>query len=254
MEVTIGQFAKLVGSTVRTIRYYDKMGLLIPKKYNSNGRKVYTRYEWEVFQQITILKHFGLSLKEIKEHITNQKLDNRELLLVQKQLIEEKIGELNENLEVINRMDRMYNIEGISEEELNEFAFIMLDLFSREKLYIQLLEEYFKDDKQYMNEIKRLHEPDYKEKMDSNMWRLIQAIRNAMKYNDSESKEKVREIVSEMDALFPADKSLLNLIEDDQFLAKRNHIFTNYFPENIALYIHEELKRYYDAEKDRENE
>lgn len=35
-----------------------------------------------------ILKHFGLSLNEIKEQITNQKLKNRELLLMQKQLIE----------------------------------------------------------------------------------------------------------------------------------------------------------------------
>lgn len=88
MEVTIGQFAKLVGSTVRTLRYYDKIELLTPKKYNKNGRKVYTRLDWELFQQIMILKHFGLSLNEIKEQITNQKLKNRELLLMQKQLIE----------------------------------------------------------------------------------------------------------------------------------------------------------------------
>ncbi|WP_224428495.1 MerR family DNA-binding transcriptional regulator [Cytobacillus oceanisediminis] len=32
MEVTIGQFAKLVGSTVRTLRYYDKIELLTPQK------------------------------------------------------------------------------------------------------------------------------------------------------------------------------------------------------------------------------
>lgn len=135
MEVTIGQFAKLVGSTVRTLRYYDKIGLLIPRKYNKNGRKIYTRLEWELFQQIMILKHFGLSLNEIKEQLTNQKLKNRELLLVQKQLIEKKQAELNDMLEVITRMERLYNVEGISEEELHEFTFIMLDLFRREKKF-----------------------------------------------------------------------------------------------------------------------
>ncbi|THG88706.1 MerR family transcriptional regulator, partial [Alkalihalobacillus alcalophilus ATCC 27647 = CGMCC 1.3604] len=143
MEVTIGQFAKLVGSTVRTLRYYDKIGLLTPKNLNKNGRKVYTRLDWELFQQIMILKHFGLSLNEIKEQMTNQKLKNRELLRVQKQLIEKKQAELNDKLEVITRMERLYTIEGISEEELNEFAFIMLDLFRREKSQIQVWEEHF---------------------------------------------------------------------------------------------------------------
>ncbi|THG88705.1 MerR family transcriptional regulator, partial [Alkalihalobacillus alcalophilus ATCC 27647 = CGMCC 1.3604] len=143
MEVTIGQFAKLVGSTVRTLRYYDKIGLLTPKNLNKNGRKVYTRLDWELFQQIMILKHFGLSLIEIKEQMTSQKLKNRELLLVQKQLIEKKQAELNDKLEVITRMERLYNIEGISEEELDEFAFIILDLFRREKSLIQVWEEHF---------------------------------------------------------------------------------------------------------------
>ncbi|NMO79528.1 MerR family transcriptional regulator [Niallia alba] len=250
MEVTIGQFAKLVGSTVRTLRYYDKIELLTPQKYNKNGRKVYTRLDWELFQQIMILKHFGLSLNEIKEQITNQKLKNRELLLMQKQLIEKKQAELNDKLEVITRMERLYNIEGISEEEINEFAFIMLDLFRREKSQIQAWEEHFIADKELMKEIKMLHDPKYKEKMDREIWNLIQAIRNAIQYNDSPSRKKVREILNEMDNIFPASRNFLNLIDDDHFFAKYNDEFNNYFPENIASYIYKELKTYYD---DKEN-
>lgn len=251
MEVTIGQFAKLVGSTVRTLRYYDKIELLTPKKYNKNGRKVYTRLDWELFQQIMILKHFGLSLNEIKEQMTNQKLKNRELLLMQKQLIEKKQAELNDKLEVITRMERLYNIEGISEEELNEFAFIMLDLFRREKSQIQAWEEHFIADKELMKDIKMLHDPEYKEKMDREIWNLIQAIRNAIQYNDSPSRKKVREILNEMDNKFPASRNFLNLIDDDDFFAKYNDEFNNYFPENIASYIYKELKTYYDDKENR---
>lgn len=251
MEVTIGQFAKLVGSTVRTLRYYDKIELLTPQKYNKNGRKVYTRLDWELFQQIMILKHFGLSLNEIKEQITNQKLKNRELLLMQKQLIEKKQAELNDKLEVITRMERLYNIEGISEEELNEFAFIMLDLFRREKSQIQAWEEHFIADKELMKDIKMLHDPEYKEKMDREIWNLIQAIRNAIQYNDSPSRKKVREILNEMDNIFPASRNFLNLIDDDDFFAKYNDEFNNYFPENIASYIYKELKTYYDDKENR---
>ncbi|MGD6774257.1 MerR family transcriptional regulator [Sutcliffiella horikoshii] len=180
MEMTIGQFAKLVGSTVRTLRYYDKIELLTPKKLNKNCRKVYTPIDWELFQQIMILKHFGLSLNEIKEQMTNQKFNNRELLQVQKRLIEKKQAELNDKLEVITRMERLYNIEGISEEELDEFAFIMLDLFRREKSQIQIFEEHFINNKEILKEIKLLHDPEYKEKMDREIWHLIQAIRNAI--------------------------------------------------------------------------
>lgn len=87
-------------------------------------------------------------------------------------------------------MERLYNIEGISEEELNEFAFIMLDLFRREKSQIQAWEEHFIADKELMKEIKMLHDPKYKEKMDREIWNLIQAIRNAIQYNDSPSRKK----------------------------------------------------------------
>ncbi|WP_230502679.1 MerR family transcriptional regulator [Sutcliffiella rhizosphaerae] len=246
MEVTIGQFAKLVGSTVRTLRYYDKMGLLSPKKLNKNGRKVYTRLDWELFQQILILKHLGLSLNEIKEQLADQKINNRELLLVHRQLIEKKQAELNEKLDVINRMERLYNIEGISEEDLNEFAFIMLDLFRREKSQIQALEEHFKSDKQLMKEIKSLHDPKYKEKMDRETWNLIQAIKNATQYDNSTSRKKVRETLNKMDEMFPASGNFLSLINDDNFFAKYNQEFNNYFPEDIATHITKELETYYD--------
>ncbi|RXZ78987.1 MerR family transcriptional regulator [Paenibacillaceae bacterium] len=249
MEMTIGQFAKLVGSTVRTLRYYDKIELLTPKNYNQNGRKLYTRLDWELFQQIMILKHFGLSLNEIKEQMTNENLKNRDLLLVQKQLIEKKQAELNDILEVITRMDRLYSIEGISEEKLDEFAFIMLDLFRREKNQIQAFEKYFMADKQIMKEIKLLNDPQYKEKMDREVWNLIQTIRNAIRFNDSSSRKKVREILNKMDNLFPANRSFLSLIDDNNFIAKHNHEFNNYLPEDIARYIYKEMKTYYD-EKD----
>ncbi|MDT8861820.1 MerR family transcriptional regulator [Alkalihalobacillus sp. MEB130] len=178
--------------------------------------------------------------------MTNQKFNNRELLQVQKQLIEKKQSDLNDKLEVITRMERLYNIEGISEEELNDFAFIMLDLFRREKSQIQIWEEHFTDDKEIMKQINLLHDPVYKEKMDREIWYLIQAIRNAIHYNDATSRKKVQEILYEMNNLFPASRNFLNLVDDEHFLAKYNHEFTNYFPENIASYIYKELKTYYD--------
>lgn len=247
MEVTIGQFAKLFDTTVRTLRYYDKIGLLTPKKYNKNGRKVYTRADFDMFQKIMILKYLGLSLDEIKEQMTTENLTNRDLMAVQKQLIVKKQAELNDMLEVITRMERLYNNEGISLDDLDEFSYILLDLFRREKQQIQILETYFVADKEIMNDLRLLHSDEYKEKMDVKVWHLLQGIKNAIEHNDPASKEKVREILEEMDSLFPTSKNFVSkLIEDDQFAAQHNHEFNNYFPEDIARYIAREMKTYYD--------
>lgn len=245
MEVTIGQFAKLVGSTVRTLRYYDKIGLLSPRKLNNSGRKVYTRLELDGFQQIMILKHFDFSLNEIKEQLNNEKLKKRDVLRMQKELIEKRQAELQDMLEVITRMDRLYDIEGASEEEVDEFAFIMLDLLRREKQQIQAYEGYFKDDKRIMNELRILHDPEYKRKADEASWKLLQAIRSAMQNHESKDREKAREMLDEMDHLFPMNRELIKLMEDKDFVAKHIHEFNNYFPEDIADYILKELNTYY---------
>ncbi|WP_020620558.1 MerR family transcriptional regulator [Paenibacillus daejeonensis] len=245
MEITIGQFAKLVGSTVRTVRYYDKIGLLTPTKINKSGRKVYTRSDIDLFQQIMILKHFGLSLDEITEQMTNEALKNRELMQIQKQLIEEKQAELNDMLEVITRMDRLYRVEGINEEELDEYAFIMLDLFRREKKQIQAFKKYFHADEQLMEELERLHDPVYKEKMDLHVWHLLQAIRHAIQHDDPASRDKVRQIIDDMNQMFPASRNFLELVENEQFLETYTDEFNNYFPEDIASYLLKEIKMYY---------
>ncbi|WP_288229971.1 methyltransferase domain-containing protein [uncultured Faecalicoccus sp.] len=60
-----GQFAKLANVTERTIRYYDKMGLLKPSFVMENGYRKYTQSDLLKLQKILSLKHMGFSLEEI---------------------------------------------------------------------------------------------------------------------------------------------------------------------------------------------
>lgn len=177
MEVTIGSFAKIVGTTVRTLRYYDKIGLLSPKKHNDHGNKVYTRKEWESYQQINIYKHLGLTLNDIKEQMTDHKMSNRELLRIQKTLIEEKQEQLHELKGVITRMERLYNFEDPSEGELDQFAFIMLDLFMREKKQMQAFEQHFNEDEQLMQHIKSYNKPETQDLMDQVTWSYFKRLK-----------------------------------------------------------------------------
>jgi DNA-binding transcriptional MerR regulator/ubiquinone/menaquinone biosynthesis C-methylase UbiE len=85
-----GEFAKLAGVSVRTIRYYDKQNILKPSYVNTKGARFYTDSDLVRLQQILLLKYLGFSLEDIREmnvdtadyHIIKNSLD-QQLKLVQ---------------------------------------------------------------------------------------------------------------------------------------------------------------------------
>ena len=62
----IGDFANKAGVTVRTIRYYDRIGLLRPTSRSDANQRLYSELDFARLQQILTLKLIGLSLEEIK--------------------------------------------------------------------------------------------------------------------------------------------------------------------------------------------
>ena len=60
-----GEFAKLANVTERTLRYYDKIGLIKPSSILSNGYRQYTDSDLLKLQKILSLKHLGFSIEEI---------------------------------------------------------------------------------------------------------------------------------------------------------------------------------------------
>lgn len=62
----INKAAELMGVTVRTLRYYDKVGLIQPAAKTEGGHRLYAVEELKRLQQVQFLKKGGFSLKEIK--------------------------------------------------------------------------------------------------------------------------------------------------------------------------------------------
>lgn len=62
----INKVAALMGVTVRTLRYYDKIGLIRPVGKTEGGHRLYAADELKRLQQVQFLKNGGFSLKEIK--------------------------------------------------------------------------------------------------------------------------------------------------------------------------------------------
>lgn len=88
-----GQFAKLANVSERTIRYYDKIGLLKPSFVMENGYRQYSDLDLLKLQKILSLKHLGFSIEEIFPMV----MDNtnlKESFELQIDLIEDKISHL----------------------------------------------------------------------------------------------------------------------------------------------------------------
>lgn len=62
-----GEFAKMAGVSLRTIRFYDKQDILKPSYINPSGARFYTGEDFVKLQQILLLKYLGFSLEDIKE-------------------------------------------------------------------------------------------------------------------------------------------------------------------------------------------
>lgn len=64
--ITIGDMAKKLNVTVRTLQYYDKEGLITPSATTKGGRRFYTKQDLVKLHQILSMKYLGFSLDDIK--------------------------------------------------------------------------------------------------------------------------------------------------------------------------------------------
>ena len=63
---TVKDLARLTGLTPRTLRYYDSIGLLCPRRGKDNDYRLYGPGEVDRLQQILLYRDMGLPLEEIK--------------------------------------------------------------------------------------------------------------------------------------------------------------------------------------------
>ncbi|MGL4913309.1 MAG: MerR family transcriptional regulator [Romboutsia sp.] len=92
---TTGEFAKMAGVTIRTIRYYDTKGILKPSHHNDSGHRLYSDKDFSKLKKILALKYLGLSLDEVMSTELNfEKDDMVNSLKMQKNIIKNKINHM----------------------------------------------------------------------------------------------------------------------------------------------------------------
>jgi len=100
----VREFAKLTRVTVRTLHYYDQIGLLKPSFERPNGYRVYTDADLLKLQQIVTLKFMGFSLDEIRRLLASKGYEAVKALKVQAEAVRDEIARLREASRAIDQV------------------------------------------------------------------------------------------------------------------------------------------------------
>ena len=116
---TIGQLAKLAGISTKTLRVYERKGLLIPQRNEDNDYRLYGEEAVKSLEKIQLLKYLDFSLDQIAVFLQMYENISREKMLIeQKRLLEKKREQLNT---VIAHVDRAVKECQIGESDGNTF-------------------------------------------------------------------------------------------------------------------------------------
>ena len=167
-KLTVGEVAKKLNITVRTIQYYDQIGLINPSEVSEGGRRIYSLSDYVKLHQIITLKEFGFTLKEIKEKVmpagSLEEMDR--YLKKQEELIQEEIKRNQVTYQLLHQFRREMNQVGKVDWEVfveiiellrNQDEHYWIVKYLDKDLYEKIKERTVKDEgQQYVKRMEKL--------------------------------------------------------------------------------------------------
>ena len=123
----INEVAKFTGVTVRTLHYYDEIGLLKPNNVTEAGYRNYDEAALETLQQILFFRELEFPLSEIREIMTNPSYDKQKALIRHKELLMKKRNRLNNLIQLVD-----YTMKGEKTMSFKEFDMSEIDKAKKE--------------------------------------------------------------------------------------------------------------------------
>ena len=133
--MTVGEVAKKMDVTVRTLQHYDREGLLSPSAMSEGGRRLYTDKDIVKLHQILSLKHLGFSLDDIKNRLIP--LDTPDeiaaVLTEQAAAVKQKIDSLSESLRELEVLrEEVLQMQSV---DFKKYADIIVNLQMKNDFY-----------------------------------------------------------------------------------------------------------------------
>ena len=129
---SISQVAKLTGVSIRTLQYYDEIGLLKPSELTAAGYRMYDDGALQTLQQILFFKELGFSLKEIKEILEKPDFDRIAAFKKQKELFLLKRARLDRLIQLLERLEKGEQCMSFKEFDLSDYINALEDFKSNQ--------------------------------------------------------------------------------------------------------------------------
>jgi DNA-binding transcriptional MerR regulator/predicted SAM-dependent methyltransferase len=103
MAYMVTELAKISGVSVRTLRWYDEIGLLKPAYHGANNYRYYEEAQLLLLQQILFFRELGFNLNDIQKLLAQNDFDNVNALYAHRKVLEEDIARKNSLLVTIDK-------------------------------------------------------------------------------------------------------------------------------------------------------
>ena len=123
IESSVKEVSEITGISVRTLHYYDEIGLLVPSEKSISGYRFYDDVALERLRQILFFREFDLPLKEIKAIMENPAFDRNQILQMQRKMLvrkKERIERLITSIDKILKGENGMNFKVFSKSEIEE--------------------------------------------------------------------------------------------------------------------------------------
>ena len=275
---TVKDVSEIAGLSIRTLRYYDDIGLLKPTELTEAGYRLYNDKALEKLQEIMFYGELEIPLSDIKIILENPFYDKKQALLTQKALLEQKRNRLNGIIELISDVVKGVNtmsFEAFSKEEIEaivehtlahmspEGKESQIKQFGSEEKYRAYLIQGFQNEKA-VNDILRWYgskekvleailESDVEtsniEEQQNTNELIYQKFVKAKEQDDSVlAEEAVKELAELYKDMFKMDNSrniLLDLANEYVSFDKMKKVTDEQYGEGTAEYIAKAIKGYY---------
>ena len=249
MRYTVKQIADLAGVSPRTLRFYDKIGLLRPSAYEENGYRQYSDAELYRLQQILFYKEMGMDLEGIKAILNRPDFDVLRALQDHRAALE---GQIERLFALIDTVDNtILDIQG--KKMMSKKA--LFDNFSEEsqKQYDSEVRQRW-GDQAYEESWKRLNSytPEQKEQIRVNGEAIWLSFADAMGRRDPADpavQAQVAALQQHMNWFYPCTLEILEGLGHGYVADPRFTAFFDRIKPGLAAYLEQAITRYCQDQK-----
>ena len=134
---TVKEVSEITGVSIRTLRYYDEIGLLKPTELTSAGYRLYDNKALEKLQEIMFFRELDIPLIDIRRIMENPNYDKEQVLSAQKSILEKKRNRLTGIIELITDVMKGVNtmsFEAFSNNDIQKMLDHALAVMPKEEL------------------------------------------------------------------------------------------------------------------------